>query len=210
MSLVLSTMSFSLVSCGDDDEPSEENNKTEGTNNKEYGDPAYGTKYDSDPEYCGSITVYDETGKISYSRDVSSAGYYFYKKDIEDEYANLVIRAYFKSEGSPQDGMDYIYKNKNTLAEIFLRDQLQRITLGDISNYGDANLVTFIKEGTGYLIYNIPGKFNNGEVSVVYIKSNKYIVVKFNNCKIEVSGSDCGYFNGEIKFELKPYSFFFS
>ncbi|MCH5217881.1 MAG: hypothetical protein J1F07_04945 [Muribaculaceae bacterium] len=172
-----------------------------------YGDPAYASKYENNPDYFGFITVYNDEGNVLYTRDVYSAGYYFYKTDIDDKYATLLLRAYVESDGSLSDGIDHVYKNANTINEIYIQDHLTRIPIGKIANHGYAYFTTFKKEGGHYIINSVRGWFDDGDVEVVYVK-NEYIIVKFTNCQMEMSGKNWGRFNGEIKFELKPGSFF--
>ena len=186
---IFATLSFTLTSCGDDDEPADVDN----------------TEIDYDLESSGSITVKD--GSKTYTRKIKNAGYALYKTDISDKLATLRFRAYFESEGSPYE-TNYIDLNNNRIKEILFYSEVEKVSDGEIAKFGSTVIHYFYKDGRDWMMSQKNGDFN-GKVEIIKYEKNKYITVKFTDCTIKVSGNSLGQFNGEIKFAIRTPSFTF-
>ena len=196
---ILMVFCLILCSCGD----TEEDYATESTPDE----------LDTTLSASGSITVTDEKGRQSYVRQIDVAGYRIWKTDY-NETPSLSIRACFKNEGSYTDMS--LLSNHQKISEIHATaSHLEKVKKGTIANGGTVKLNYFESDGQGYYDWlSQQGDFS-GDVSITDFEANKYITIKFSDCKFVAASSSAsgltptkGSFSGVIKFPLKDKRFF--
>lgn len=164
----------------------------------------------------GSITVEDENGNQSYVRHVYNAGYCLWSTDY-NEPATLSLMATFKNEGSAYD--ESFLSNDMKISRISLDVyDMKSLIIGKIADSGDMEVNCFRSDGRGYYDWSDSKGYFYGDVSITSIDPNRYITVKFSNCKFSMYNSSASvnprtfkgsYFNGEIKFPLRKRDFFY-
>lgn len=161
----------------------------------------------------GSLTVTDEKKSFSYVRQVDDAGYRLWKTDYNEK-PSLSLKAFFKNEGSSSNNS--FLSNHQKISEIYVvAYHLEKINKGKIADSGDVKVNYFRSDGRGYYDWlSQQGDFS-GNVSITDFDPNKYITVKFTNCKFVAASSTAsnltttkGYFSGEINFPLRDKRFF--
>lgn len=191
----LLSLSYSCIN--DEDEDKEENVQGK----LDYTLPASGT-----------IRVTDDDGK-SYNRHIQDAGYLALSSDI-NELPTLTLSAFFKNEGNASNKSILINDRRISQLNVVVYD-LKRLAVGNIADGGTVKVNYFLNDGNGYYDWSSQEGYFSGDVRITKFKANKYIMVSFTNCEFSTSSTYSpqstrtkGTFSGNIKFPLRPMSFF--
>lgn len=160
----------------------------------------------------GSIRVTDDDGK-SYNRQIQGAGYLAWSSDI-NELPTLTLSAFFKNEGDASNKSILINDRRISQLNVVVYD-LKRLAVGNIADGGTVKVNYFLNDGNGYYDWSSQEGYFSGDVRITKFKANKYIMVSFANCEFSTSSTYSpqstrtkGSFSGNIKFPLRPMSFF--
>ena len=160
----------------------------------------------------GSIRVTDDDGK-SYNRQIQGAGYLAWSSDI-NELPTLTLSAFFKNEGDASNKSILINDRRISQLNVVVYD-LKRLAVCNIADGGTVKVNYFLIDGNGYYDWSSQEGYFSGDVRITKFKANKYIMVSFANCEFSTSSTYSpqstrtkGSFSGNIKFPLRPMSFF--
>lgn len=160
----------------------------------------------------GSIRVTDDDGK-SYNRQIKDAGYLAWSTDI-NELPTLTLSAFFKNEGDDSNKSILINDRRISQLNVVVYD-LKKLAVGKIADGGTVKVNCFINDGNGYYDWSSQEGYFSGNVRITKFDANKYITVSFTNCEFGTSSTYSpqstrtkGSFSGNIKFPLRPMSFF--
>lgn len=160
----------------------------------------------------GSIRVTDDDGK-SYNHQIQDAGYLAWSSDI-NELPTLTLSAFFKNEGDASNKSILINDRRISQLNVVVYD-LKKLAVGKIADGGTVKVNYFLNDGNGYYDWLSQEGYFSGDVRITKFKANKYIMVSFANCEFSTSSTYSpqstrtkGSFSGNIKFPLRPMSFF--
>ena len=177
--VMMAVLCHSFVSCEKDDNLSSEEKNYE---------------IDYTLEASGYIVVSDNSGKQLYTCNVMNAGYRLWSTDINMSDATLSFKAFLSPEGG-------YTTHDERLGAIYLDVFHPKIELGKISEIGDLSFGYKVVDSHGYIEIKSKKNYFVGEVSIVNIEINRYISLRFSNCKTEISPYVV--FDGEIKFPVR-------
>jgi len=177
---LMAVFSLTLASCGDDDEE-----KTQYGSNSEI---------DYTLQASGRVVVSDLDGNQLYVSIVKDAGYRIWTTDYNMSDATISFKAFM----SPEDGLNTSKK----LTMIALDPPAgESLEVGKISDNGRLSFSYYKYDREGYIETKSVQKWFTGTVEIVSIEANKYITLKFSDCKSSTEPKIV--FSGEIIFPIR-------
>ena len=182
---LMAVFSLTLASCGDDDEEELQN----GSN----------SEIDYTLQASGRVVVSDLDGNQLYVSIVKDAGYRIWTTDYNRSDATISFKAFI----SPEDGLNTSKK----LTMIALDPPAgESLEVGKISDSGRLSFNYYKYDSEGYIEIKSAQNWFTGTVEIVSIEANKYITLKFSDCKSSIEPKIV--FSGEIIFPIRQKSFF--
>lgn len=182
---LMAVFSLTLASCGDDDEEELQN----GSN----------SEIDYTIQASGRVVVSDLDGNQLYVSIVKDAGYRIWTTDYNRSDATISFKAFI----SPEDGLNTSKK----LTMIALDPPAgESLEVGKISDSGRLSFNYYKYDSEGYIEIKSAQNWFTGTVEIVSIEANKYITLKFSDCKSSIEPKIV--FSGEIIFPIRQKSFF--
>lgn len=177
---LMAVFSLTLASCGDDDEEKSQN----GSN----------SEIDYTLQASGRVVVSDLDGNQLYVSIVKDAGYRIWTTDYNMSDATISFKAFM----SPEDGLNTSKK----LTMIALDPPAgESLEVGKISDNGRLSFSYYKYDREGYIETKSVQKWFTGTVEIVSIEANKYITLKFSDCKSSTEPKIV--FSGEIIFPIR-------
>lgn len=143
----------------------------------------------------GSIVVCDTNGNLLYTCSVDKeSGYDYWCRDYDMSDATLTFKAWLSPKGK---------MGKNAVITYISFDVYNpQIELGKITDNGDLTLTIYEVDNNGdYQESETLTSLFDGNVTIEKIEPNKYITLKFSNCK--TYKPPYLVFNGEIKYAVR-------
>ena len=182
---LMAVFSLTLASCGDDDEEELQN----GSN----------SEIDYTLQASGRVVVSDLDGNQLYVSIVKDAGYRIWATDYYMSDATISFKAFI----SPEDGLNTSKK----LTMIALDPPAgESLEVGKISDNGRLSFSYYNYDSKGYIETKSAQNWFTGTVEIVSFEANKYITLKFSDCKSSIEPKIV--FSGEIIFPIRQKSFF--
>ena len=182
---LMAVFSLTLASCGDDDEEKSQN----GSN----------SEIDYTLQASGRVVVSDLDGNQLYASIVKDAGYRIWTTDYNMSDATISFKAFM----SPEDGLNTSKK----LTMIALDPPAgESLEVGKISDNGRLSFSYYKYDREGYIETKSAQNWFTGTVEIVSFEANKYITLKFSDCKSSIEPKIV--FSGEIIFPIRQKSFF--
>lgn len=177
---LMAVFSLTLASCGDDDEEELQN----GSN----------SEIDYTLQASGRVVVSDLDGNQLYVSIVKDAGYRIWTTDYNMSDATISFKAFM----SPEDGLNTSKK----LTMIALDPPAgESLEVGKISDNGRLSFSYYKYDREGYIETKSVQNWFDGTVEIVSIEANKYITLKFSDCKSSTEPKIV--FSGEIIFPIR-------
>ena len=182
---MMAVFSLSFMSCGYDDEEELQN----GSN----------SELDYTLQASGRVVVSDLDGNQLYVSIVKDAGYRIWTTDYNMSDATISFKAFI----SPEDGLNTSKK----LTMIALDPPAgESLEVGKISDNGRLSFSYYNYDSKGYIETKSAQHWFEGTVEIVSFDANKYITLKFSDCKSSTGPKIV--FSGEIIFPIRQKSFF--